>query len=82
MQRLSDLKPGQKATVKEFQKGALARRRIMDMGLVRGARIKILCYAPLGDPIELETHDYKLTLRRKDAECVLVALDGDEEGDQ
>jgi Fe2+ transport system protein FeoA len=81
MQRLSDLKPGQKATIKQFQQGP-ARRRIMDMGLVRGAKIKILCYAPLGDPIELETHDYKLTLRRRDAECILVALDGDEEGDR
>ncbi len=50
----------------------------MDMGLVRGAKIKIICRAPLGDPIELETHDYKLTLRRKDAENIVVDLENEE----
>jgi Fe2+ transport system protein A len=79
MQRLSDLKPGQKATIKQIHQEAPAKRRLMDMGLVRGAKIKIICRAPLGDPIELETHDYKLSLRRKDAENILV--DTQEEGD-
>ena len=76
---LSDLKPGQKGTIKEIQQASPARRRIMDMGLIRGSKIKFICQAPLGDPIEIETHDYKLSLRRKDAEGIIVTLDGGEE---
>jgi ferrous iron transport protein A len=48
----------------------------MDMGIVRGSKIKLICRAPLGDPVELEIRDYKLTLRRKDAENIFVATNG------
>jgi ferrous iron transport protein A len=42
------------------------------MGLVRGSKIQIICRAPLGDPIEIEIRDYKLTLRKKEADNILV----------
>jgi ferrous iron transport protein A len=48
----------------------------MDMGLVRGSKVKVVCRAPLGDPMELEIRDYKLTLRRKEAENIFVSTDG------
>ncbi|XES76863.1 MAG: ferrous iron transport protein A [Candidatus Bathyarchaeia archaeon] len=74
--RLSELKPGQEATVIKIQETGAVRRRIMDMGLIRGSKVKVVCRAPLGDPLELEIRDYKLTLRRKEAENILVSTDG------
>ncbi len=75
--RLSELKPGQKATITQIRETGPARRRIMDMGLVRGSKIKVICRAPLGDPIELEVLDYKLTLRKKDAENIFTEEDNE-----
>lgn len=72
MQRLSDLKPGQKATINTIQQNGPAKRRLLEMGLVRGSKIQIICRAPLGDPIEIEVRDYKLTLRKKEADTILV----------
>jgi len=48
----------------------------MDMGLVRGSKLQIICRAPLGDPIEIEIRDYKLTLRKKEAENIIVTEEG------
>jgi len=70
--RLSDLKPNQIATVKAIEEAGQAKRRIMEMGLVRGSRIRVICRAPLGDPIEVEVRDYKLSLRRRDAENIII----------
>jgi ferrous iron transport protein A len=70
--RLSELKPGKKATITQIQETGPARRRLMDMGLVKGSKLQIICKAPLGDPIEIEIRDYKLTLRKKEAENILV----------
>jgi Fe2+ transport system protein FeoA len=70
--RLSELKSGQESTVKEIRAAGAARRRLMEMGLVRGSKVKVLCRAPLGDPLELEIRDYNLTLRKKEADTILV----------
>ncbi len=70
--RLSELKQNQSATVKEIQEAGQAKRRIMEMGMVRGSRIRVICRAPLGDPIEVEVRDYKLSLRKRDAETIFV----------
>jgi ferrous iron transport protein A len=48
----------------------------MDMGIVRGSTVKVVCRAPLNDPMELEIRDYKLTLRRKEADQIFVTLQG------
>lgn len=70
--RLSDLKPNQTATIKAIEESGQAKRRIMEMGLVRGSRVRVICRAPLGDPIEVEVRDYKLSLRRRDAENIII----------
>jgi ferrous iron transport protein A len=44
----------------------------MDMGLVKGSKLQIICKAPLGDPLEIEIRDYKLTLRKHEAENIIV----------
>lgn len=57
--------------VKILGTGAL-KRRLMDMGLTKGTRIEVKKYAPLGDPIEITVRNYSLTLRKKEAELILV----------
>lgn len=51
--------------------GAL-RRRIMDMGITKGTSIYLRKVAPLGDPIEVTVRGYELSLRKEDAENIIV----------
>ena len=73
--RLSELEPGGKGVVVRIGGSGATRRRIMDMGIVRGATIRVIRRAPLGDPVEFEIRDYNLSLRKRDAENVYVALE-------
>ena len=57
--------------VKLHGEGAV-KRRIMDMGITRGAEVHIRKVAPLGDPIEVTVRGYELSVRKNDAQCVLV----------
>ncbi len=50
------------------------RRRLMEMGLVRGERVLVQRVAPLGDPIEIRVMGYQLALRRSEARSVVVAV--------
>ena len=55
--------------VKLHGEGAV-KRRIMDMGITRGAEVHIRKVAPLGDPIEVTVRGYELSLRKADAEMI------------
>ena len=68
--RLRDLDAGEKGEVIRVGGGGALRRRIMDMGIVRGAKIELVRNAPLGDPVEFLLKGYNLTLRREEAENV------------
>lgn len=69
---LDQLENGQPATVRKITgKGAL-RRRLMDMGLVRGVSIERVKSAPMGDPVEYLVRGYHLSLRKSEAELVEV----------
>ena len=57
--------------VKLHGEGA-GKRRIMDMGITRGAEVHIRKVAPLGDPIEVTVRGYELSLRKADAEMIEV----------
>lgn len=57
--------------VKLHGEGAV-KRRIMDMGITRGAEVHIRKVAPLGDPIEVTVRGYELSLRKADAEVIEV----------
>ena len=48
------------------------KRRIMDMGITKGAEIYVRKVAPLGDPVEVNVRGYELTVRRADAEMVEI----------
>ena len=50
------------------------KRRIMDMGLTKGAEIFVRKVAPLGDPLELTVRGYELSVRKADAEMIEVEL--------
>lgn len=71
---LSKLKKDQQATVvKVGGKGAI-RSRMMDMGLVPGSEISIVRVAPFGDPIEYSIKGYSLSLRKSEADNIVVEL--------
>ena len=50
------------------------RRRLFDMGVTPGAEIVLRKLAPLGDPVEVTIRGYELTLRKSEAECVLMEV--------
>ena len=68
MKTLKDVKIGE---TKLNGMGAL-RRRIMDMGITKGTSIYLRKVAPLGDPIEVTVRGYELSLRKEDAENIIV----------
>jgi len=70
--RLDRLSPGQSGIVVHIAVEGKGRRRLMEMGLVRGVRVTVVRSAPLGDPIEYELRGYSLSLRRRDAEQITV----------
>jgi ferrous iron transport protein A len=75
MKKLSELKTGQTAVIAKIEGDSSTRRRIMDMGVIPRSQIKMIRSAPLGDPLEFDIKDYNLTLRKRDAEHVLVELE-------
>lgn len=69
---LDKLGPGDEATVIEFAGEDEATERLMEMGLVEGTPFKVVRFAPLGDPIEINIRGYHLSLRKAEAATVLV----------
>ncbi|WP_178724937.1 FeoA domain-containing protein [Huintestinicola sp.] len=69
---LKDAKIGQTVTVKKLGGEGAVKRRIMDMGLTKGAEVYIRKVAPLGDPIEITVRGYELSLRKADAEMIEI----------
>jgi len=70
--RLSDLKEGQSATVERVGGDGALRRRILEMGIVKGVDVYIEKYAPLKDPLELIVKGYHVSLRVKEAANIQV----------
>ena len=69
---LRSVKVGQTAVVRRLAGEGAVRRRIMDMGITKGAEIHVRKVAPLGDPIEVTVRGFELSLRKDEAENVLV----------
>lgn len=70
--RLSDLNPGDVATVHSVVATGPIRRRLLEMGFVRGAELRVEKLAPMGDPMALVIKGYRLTIRREEGSCILV----------
>ena len=73
MKNLREVPVGSSATVKKIHGEGAVKRRIMDMGLTKGAKVYVRKVAPLGDPIECTVRGYELSLRKDEAQCVEVA---------
>jgi ferrous iron transport protein A len=72
MKTLRDIACGETVTVARLHGDGALRRRILDMGLTKGASVYVRKVAPLGDPIELTVRGYELSIRKADAEMVEV----------
>lgn len=69
---LKDVKYGQTVTVERLLGVGAVKRRIMDMGITKGAEVFVRKVAPLGDPIEVTVRGYELSIRKNDAEQIVV----------
>lgn len=69
---LREAKPGTTVVVKGISGSGAYKRRIMDMGITKGSEIFVRKVAPLGDPVELTVRGYELTVRKDDADCVMI----------
>ena len=70
---LKDLKIGQTARITAVGGEGSLRQHFLDMGVIPGAEVTLVKYAPMGDPMELLIHGYELTLRLSDAEKIQIA---------
>jgi len=70
--KLSELAVGASAVVRDFPKTGTTFLRLREMGLLNGTRVTLIRTAPLGDPIEIKLRGYHLTLRKSEAEQILV----------
>jgi len=71
-QPLTTLAVGAAATVAEIRIPAELRGRLLEMGLLVGTPVELIRFAPLGDPVEIKVRGYHLTLRKHEAEQILV----------
>ncbi len=69
---LRDLKIGESAVIRTVGGEGALRQHFLDMGVIPGAEVTVVKFAPMGDPMELQIHCYELTLRLADAEQIEV----------
>ncbi|HWC61340.1 MAG TPA: FeoA family protein [Verrucomicrobiae bacterium] len=63
---------GATATVAQINVAPASRARLMEMGLLVGTKVELVRFAPMGDPVEIKVRGYNLTLRKSEAEQILV----------
>ena len=73
MNTLKDITCGETVTVTKITGEGAVRRRIMDMGITKGVSIFVRKVAPLGDPVEVTVRGYELSLRKADAQMIVVS---------
>ncbi|MCL6560068.1 MAG: ferrous iron transport protein A [Firmicutes bacterium] len=71
---LAALKPGEKGKITKMEVVGPLKRRLMDMGVLVGEEVRVEKVAPLGDPIEVTIKNYNLSLRKKEAQGILVEV--------
>ncbi|WP_080802130.1 FeoA family protein [Arabiibacter massiliensis] len=70
---LRDVAIGETATVRRLAGEGALKRHIMDMGITKGTDVYVRKVAPLGDPLEVTVRGYELSLRKSEAESILVS---------
>ena len=71
---LKDFAVGQVGKVVKVETEAKIRRRLYDMGVIHGVEIKLVKVAPMGDPMNIELRGYQLSLRKAEAEKVVMEV--------
>jgi ferrous iron transport protein A len=69
---LDQLREGQQVVIAEIAGSGPVRRRLLDMGLTKGAEIEMVKASPLGDPVEYKLRGYHLSLRKSEARLIRV----------
>jgi len=69
---LKELAAGQSATILTVGGSGALRQHLLDMGVIPGAEVTVLKFAPMGDPVEILIHGYSLTLRLNDADQIEI----------
>ena len=72
MKTLKDVNVGETVKVVKLNGEGAVKRRIMDMGLTKGVEVYVRKIAPLGDPVEVTVRGYELSVRKADAEMIIV----------
>lgn len=72
MSTLSKVKRGKKVRVNKVVGNCALKRRIMDMGITKGVEVLVKKFAPFGDPLEITVRGYDLSLRKNEAENILI----------
>ena len=71
--KIKDLSIGEKAKIDGFEKGSKSyREKLLSMGLTRGTIIKLVKFAPLGDPVDIEVRGFNLSLRKEEAKILIL----------
>jgi len=72
MKTLKDVNVGETVKVVKLDGEGAVKRRIMDMGITKGVEVYVRKIAPLGDPVEVTVRGYELSVRKADAEMIIV----------
>jgi len=72
MKTLKNVSVGETVTVKRITGEGAVKRRIMDMGITKGTVVSVRKVAPLGDPIEVTVRGFELSIRKGDADMIIV----------
>ena len=69
---VNDLLPGDSGVIKGINVDGKIKQRLMDMGIIEGARVEMIRCAPLGDPVQIKVLDTLLALRRNEASALII----------
>jgi Fe2+ transport system protein FeoA len=70
---LSSLLPGESGKVAGIKKTSTSvRQRLLEMGLTKGTVVRMIRFAPFGDPIEIQAKGFRLSLRKLEAEAIMI----------
>ena len=70
---LSILRPGERAVIMSILSSApRVRQRLLELGMTRGTMVELIRVAPMGDPLEIQIKGYRLSLRKLEAEAIIV----------
>lgn len=71
--KMKDMNIGDTAVLTGYERASVNyRQKLLSMGLTKGTKITLLKFAPLGDPVEVEVRGFKLSLRKEEAEILIL----------